>query len=368
VVLGEDRARVWGELSSSEADVRGTVVDDADFVVPDTDVGWRELISKILTAFETGHGFTYSTMLVRRGGDSLARGVSRLVALLGGLRGKCPAVSDMSALSCALCCVASHAQPKLVLVGAGISPTHEAETYSMSWPVPPGIDGFVRPGHFSEAEAVCMAEVFLPNVRDAIELQFLLFFVYRVCKRASLLPGPEGVSRAIGICISGFNQASEEKLQWLETAQYALRHLDAEHSAMKGLSASKKLTAVRVPGSIAAIAGFTPGTRSMRSSGALEGPADSEMFDACREKGLVVRFAVGADGEVDRKRAVCETGEAFPEVALRAPAEQLSVGRELIACWSADDRFVEVVSGDEYSGAAPEGVSMMRLVRTGSEP
>ena len=45
---------------------------DADFIVPDSRHGWRELLSKVLTSyFVTGKHFTYSTLLIREFGSPL---------------------------------------------------------------------------------------------------------------------------------------------------------------------------------------------------------------------------------------------------------------------------------------------------------
>lgn len=47
------------------ADIRHEDVADADFIVPDSREGWAELLRRVLTAFQTGSSFSYSTQLVR---------------------------------------------------------------------------------------------------------------------------------------------------------------------------------------------------------------------------------------------------------------------------------------------------------------
>jgi len=69
---------------------------DADFIVPDSREGWTELLRRVLTAyFVTGHGFTYSTILIRphgepilgfggvaSGPEPLIRGITNVCAIL----------------------------------------------------------------------------------------------------------------------------------------------------------------------------------------------------------------------------------------------------------------------------------------------
>ena len=60
------------EITHDELD--GKPTNDADFIVPDSREGWVYLLRKVLDSFfETGKGFTYSTILVRGAGE-LIRG------------------------------------------------------------------------------------------------------------------------------------------------------------------------------------------------------------------------------------------------------------------------------------------------------
>ena len=60
------------EITHDELD--GKPTNDADFIVPDSREGWVYLLRKVLDSFfETGNGFTYSTILVRGAGE-LIRG------------------------------------------------------------------------------------------------------------------------------------------------------------------------------------------------------------------------------------------------------------------------------------------------------
>lgn len=100
-------------------------------------------------------------------------------------------------------------------------------------------------------ETCCLAEIFLPNVRDKDELLDVATLLYRVCKHSLNLPCHNKETESIvhknqrmGIGITGYLQASEEQRSWLKETYEQLREFDRNYSKDNGFPESIKLTTV----------------------------------------------------------------------------------------------------------------------------
>jgi len=64
--------RIKPDVEITHDELDGKATNDADFIVPDSREGWVYLLRKVLDSFfETGKGFTYSTILIRGAGEKI---------------------------------------------------------------------------------------------------------------------------------------------------------------------------------------------------------------------------------------------------------------------------------------------------------
>jgi ribonucleoside-triphosphate reductase (thioredoxin) len=115
-------------------------------------------------------------------------------------------------------------------------------------------------------ETCCLAEIFLPNVRNEPELRDICQLLYRLNKHSLLIgchvPEVDAVVRRnlrMGLGQTGVLQASETQMSWLSPTYKYLRQYDVDYSAKLGVPISRKLTTVKPSGTLSLVAGVTPG-------------------------------------------------------------------------------------------------------------
>lgn len=101
-------------------------------------------------------------------------------------------------------------------------------------------------------ETCCLAEVFLPNCETYEEFLEIVLFLYRICKHSLALPCHWNETEQIvhknmrmGIGITGYLEASEEKKRWLPKAALEMDEFDDVYSAEHGWPRSIKLRTVK---------------------------------------------------------------------------------------------------------------------------
>lgn len=186
-------------------------------------------------------------------------------------------------------------------------------------------------------ETCCLAEIFLPNISSAEELEKCATMLYRINKHSLALPchwsaTEEVVHRnmRMGISVSGVAQASEEQLSWLPKAYERLREFDAAYSALHGFPASRKLTTVKPSGTLSLLGNTTPGIHPAYSQFYIRRvrfSADSHLLPHLRGAGYKSEFAVNFDGTEDVGTVIVEFPVATPRGTILA--EEMSAVKQL---------------------------------------
>lgn len=197
-------------------------------------------------------------------------------------------------------------------------------------------------------ETCCLAETYLPNIRNKGELLDVVTLLYRVCKHSLNLPCHNKETEEIvhrnqrmGIGITGYLQASEEQRSWLKETYDSLRAFDEEYSKAHGWPRSIKLTTVKPSGTLSLLAGVTPGCHPAYAQFLIRRirlAADSPLISTIREHGYKVEFVKQYDGTDDRTTVVAEFPFAYPDgtalAASMSALDQLEVVRRLQSEWS----------------------------------
>lgn len=201
----------------------------------------------------------------------------------------------------------------------------------------------------ADKETCCLAEIFLPNIKDKEELFKVARYLYRINKHSlSLschLPETEEIvhkNMRMGIGITGVYQASKTQRSWLDSCYKYLRAYDEEYSKAKGFPESIKLTTVKPSGTLSLLAGVTPGghpspagpyyIRRVRMA------ADSPLVDTCSSHGYPVEYQRNFDGTNDHTTKVvsfpCKVPAHTPIGGNISAVDQLELVKELQTMWS----------------------------------
>ena len=197
-------------------------------------------------------------------------------------------------------------------------------------------------------ETCCLAEVFLPNITSKEELNEVLVYLYRICKHSLALPchHPETEkvvheNMRMGIGITGYLQATEEKKQWLSSAYDKLRQYDVDYSRKNGFNTSIKLTTVKPSGTLSLLAGVTPGVHPGYSKyyiRRIRMAANSPLVNICRQNGFPVEFQRKFDRTEDNNTVVVSFPCQFPDSTIFAndvtAIQQLEYVKRLQTDWS----------------------------------
>ena len=394
---------------------------DADFIVPDSREGWVELLRRCLDAhFNTGRGFSYSTVCIRgkgttikgfggtaSGPEDLCNGIGEISKLLNTRRGKklrpidC---LDIMNIIGAIVVSGNVRRSAQIAIGdyddiqfleakdwsTGNIPNHRAmsnnsvvcndisklppqfwegydgngEPYGLinlrnaravgrtgdtDYP-DPDVAGFNPCAEQSLApyETCCLAEIFLPNIKNKEELIEVATYLYRINKHSLTLPCHHPETEAVvhknmrmGIGVTGYLMSTEEQQSWLPECYEELRRYDKLYSKQHGFNESIKLTTVKPSGTLSLLAGVTSGAHPGFSEfyiRRIRMASDSALVDICRKNGYYVEYVRKFDGTDDRSTVVVEFPCTYPEHTKFAKdmsaVDQLEVVKKLQTEWS----------------------------------
>lgn len=206
-------------------------------------------------------------------------------------------------------------------------------------------------------ETCCLAEVFLPNIKDYKRFVDVVKILYKINKHSLLIGAHDDDTDAIvkqnlrmGIGITGIMMCSKEQLDWLSPCYEELRAFDEEYSRELGVPISIKLTTTKPSGTLSLLAGVTPGVHPSPAGNyyirRIRIAANSELIDVCRNNGYVVEYQKNLDGTDDRGTFVVEFPCKFPENTKTAMdmdvIEQLEMVKFVQKNWS--DNAVSVTA------------------------
>ena len=179
-----------------------------------------------------------------------------------------------------------------------------------------------------DGEPCNLAEIFLPNISSKEELLDLSKLLYKTQKAITTLAYPYKKSqdviernRRLGQGITGWLQATEEQLSWVDDAYKGLREFDKEWSANIGINQSIKLTTVKPSGTLSLLAGVTPGIHPAYAKYYIRRVrmgSNDPLVNYCREKGYKVQYDIGLDGKENHTICVVEFPCETPEHATLA--------------------------------------------------
>lgn len=200
----------------------------------------------------------------------------------------------------------------------------------------------------ADKETCCLAEVYLPNINSAEELDKVVKLLYRINKHSLALDCHHPETQAIvhknmrmGIGVTGYLQATKEQRSWLKDQYTKLREFDVEYSAKHGFPPSIKLTTVKPSGTLSLLAGVTSGVHPAYSQyyiRRIRMAANSPLVDLCIKNGFDVEFQRKFDGTQDSNTRIVSFPCKFPAGTTLAKdtsaIEQLEFVKELQTNWS----------------------------------
>lgn len=197
-------------------------------------------------------------------------------------------------------------------------------------------------------ETCCLAEIILPNITSKAELLKVAKYLYRINKHSLALPSHSPETAAIvhkhmrmGIGVTGYLQASEEKKLWLSEVYLELRKYDVEYSALHGWPTSIKITTCKPSGTLSLLPGVTPGVHpgfSMFFIRRVRMAANIALVGLCKKNGYPVEFQKNFDGTDDVNTVVVSFPCRYPEGTVCAKdvtaIDQLEFVKRLQTEWS----------------------------------
>ncbi len=197
-------------------------------------------------------------------------------------------------------------------------------------------------------ETCCLAEIYLPNIKNKEELLDVAQLLYRVCKHSLALPchlkETEDIvhkNMRMGIGITGVLQCSDEQKSWLSDVYIKLREYDKEYSLEHGFPTSIKLTTVKPSGTLSLLPGVTPGCHPAYSKymkRRIRISSNHSLVQICRDHGYHVEYQQNFDGTEDYGTVVVEFPFSHPEHAVLAKdmsaIDQLETVKWLQSVWS----------------------------------
>lgn len=179
-----------------------------------------------------------------------------------------------------------------------------------------------------DGEPCNLAEIFLPNIESEDELYDVSYLLYKTQKAITTLSYPYAKSRSViarnrrlGQGITGWLQATEEQLSWVDGCYKNLRKGDQLWSSELGINPSIKLTTVKPSGTLSLLAGVTPGIHPAYAQYYIRRVrmgSNDPLVQYCRDKGYNVVYDIGLDGKENHMICVVEFPCETPEHATLA--------------------------------------------------
>jgi len=179
-----------------------------------------------------------------------------------------------------------------------------------------------------DGENCNLAEIFLPRVSSREELYDISKLLYKTQKAITSLHFPFEKTREttyrnrrLGLGVTGWLQASEEQISWLDGCYKNLKKFDIAWSKKQGINPSIKLTTVKPSGTLSLLPFVTPGIHPGYSRYFIRrvrlGSHDP-LVDICRDLGYPVKFDRGIDGRDNHLLSVVEFPCEYPEGTILA--------------------------------------------------
>lgn len=209
----------------------------------------------------------------------------------------------------------------------------------------------------NDKETCCLAEIYLPNIKDYETFKKVMVMLYRVNKHSLALKSHQKDTQEIvnknmrmGIGITGVMMATDEQLSWLEPAYEYLRAYDKEYSKINGFPESIKLTTVKPSGTLSLLAGVTsgvhPATAGQYFIRRIRIASESPLVDVIKSHGYYTEFQKNFDGSDDKSTIVAEFPCKYPDGVVSADDmtvfEQLDMVKFMQQNWS--DNSVSVTA------------------------
>jgi len=206
-------------------------------------------------------------------------------------------------------------------------------------------------------ETCCLAEIYLPNIKDYSTFKRVMTMLYRVNKHSLALKCHHIETQDIvnknmrmGIGITGVMMSSEEQLSWLDPAYTYLRAYDKEYSSINNFPESIKLTTVKPSGTLSLLAGVTSGVHPATSGQyfirRIRISSDSPLVEVIKSHGYHTEYQKNFDGTDDRSTIVAEFPCKYPDGVVSADDltvfEQLDMVKFMQKNWS--DNSVSVTA------------------------
>jgi ribonucleotide reductase alpha subunit len=166
-------------------------------------------------------------------------------------------------------------------------------------------------------ETCCLAEIYLPNIKDYETFKKVMTMLYRVNKHSLALKSHQKETEKVvnknmrmGIGVTGVMMATEEQLSWLKPAYEYLREYDKTYSKVMGFPESIKLTTVKPSGTLSLLAGVTsgvhPATAGRYFIRRIRIASDSPLVEVIKSHGYHTEYQKNLDGSDDYSTIVAE--------------------------------------------------------------
>lgn len=210
---------------------------------------------------------------------------------------------------------------------------------------------------FLESGESCnLAEIFIPNINTQDEFNTLSTLLYRTQKAITGLPYPFPRSqevvrrnRRLGQGTTGWLQASEEQLSFLDPAYKHLREYDNNWSDQLGMNRSIKLTTVKPSGTLSLLPFCTPGVHPGAARWFIRRVrvgSNDPLVQEAKNAGYNVQYDIMIDGSMDHRKCVVDFPCTYPEGTITADqvtaVQQLEWVAKAQTLWSDNSVSVSV--------------------------
>jgi ribonucleotide reductase alpha subunit len=201
----------------------------------------------------------------------------------------------------------------------------------------------------NDKETCCLAEIYLPNIKNKDELFKCATYMYRINKHSLTLPCPDSKetenvvyrNMRMGIGISGYLQATDEQKSWLSSCYEYLRDYDKKYSMRHGFPPSIKLTTVKPSGTLSLLAGVTSGVHPGYAQyyiRRIRVASDSSLIEIAKNHGYHCEYVRNFDQTIDPTTMVLSFPYSLPEHTVFADnctaIQQLEFVKRLQTEWS----------------------------------
>lgn len=213
-----------------------------------------------------------------------------------------------------------------------------------------------------------LGEIFLPRISSDVELADISRLLYKTQKAITSLEFPykETIdvvrrNRRLGVGVTGWLQASDEQIGWLDGCYRQLREYDVAWSGQRGVSPSVKLTTCKPAGTLSLLPFVTPGVHPAYDHyfiRRIRVGSDDPLVQQAKDAGYNVQYDLQLDGTLNRRLCVvdfpCEMASAKKTGKTMTAVEQLERAVLAQRIWSDNAVSVSVYYKEEELPAIKE--------------